>query len=186
VKIMKNRQNIVIWPLLGVAALAIAFGNSRKGTYTSDTIWNQVTTGPYGPRPGMTKGTVDIVFPYQQLQANSTYKQEVAEFEDNPNRVLPLYLVRDLFAAHPNINWRQSYLDELTKALQIFKYGYVFKDERHLVEYIMGMALIGNTDKWQHYFRSYNDFPIDYANDDLGRNPAPSMVDSTKSRLRTN
>lgn len=171
-------------PLLAVGAGLYLLGPSKGGSNTKTTISNKpnVRTGPYGFRPGMTKGMAQIVFPPQTLNSNDWYtNDERYEWARTPDRIIPLDVIRDLFVSHGYINWRPGSVSSwLTKILQLYKYGYVFRTEREVVEHIMGMAMIHNMEKWPTRINaqtfSFKDYPIDYSNDDLGRDPAPSMV----------
>ena len=190
---------MAIVPLLAIGATLFFLPDERRPRYrdhiTTTSIWNQVNTGPYGPRPGISYDVVTHIFPKQYVDSHESIQRTLSYVETGqmpPNFTVPLDVVEHLWIYHPNINWRQSYLRSLRKKLQLYKYGYVFKDVVHLTNDIMAMALIGNTDKWFALYAtpatpfsskdfSYSNYPISYSEDDLRRNPAPSMIDPTKS-----
>ena len=191
---------MAVVPLLAVGAALFFLPDERRPRYrdhiTTTTIWNQVNTGPYGPRPGISYDVVVHIFPKQYVDSHDAIKRSLSYVETGglpPNFTVPLNVVEDLWTYHPYINWRQNDYRGLRKALQLYKYGYVFKDVVHLTNVIMAQAIIGNTDKWFTLYDlyppspfgskdfSYSNYPISYSEDDLGRNPAPSMIDPTKS-----
>ena len=190
---------MAIVPLLAIGASLFILPNPKpryRNHITTNTIWNQVNTGPYGPRPGISYEVLVHIFPKQYVDRHDDIKLSLRYVETGglpPNFAVPLNVVEDLWTYHPYINWRQSYLKSLRRKLQLYKYGYVYEDVVHLTYDIMAMALIGNTDKWNALYAippspfgnkdfSYSNYPISYSEDNLGRDPAPSMIDLTKSR----
>ena len=191
---------MAIVPLLAIGATLFFLPDERRqyrDHIVTHSIWNQVNTGPYGARPGISYEVASHIFPKQYLDSHEYISRVQGYAANDPtidsNFTVPLSVVEQLWTYHPNINWRQSYLKSLRKTLQLYKYGYVFKDVTHLTNHIMAMALIGNTDKWFALYAgqatpfaskdfSYSNYPISYSEDDLGQSPAPSMIDPTKSR----
>jgi hypothetical protein len=150
-------------------ALVLLADNAKASSSSSSSPgadrWAQVTTGPYGPHPGFRLGMAKIIFPH--LNSHAWIQSNTLHGDD---RMIPLNVIRDLFSTHPHISWRPSYITGVTKSLHLYKYGYVFKNERQLVEHIMSMAIINNTDHWYTIFPknfSYHNYAISYTEEDL-------------------
>ena len=131
------------------------------------------------------------------MESNEQVKSQmkyVSSPKDVAERIITLSAVEELYRNHPNINWDASRLKALRKKLQLYKYGYVYKSVSHLVNDIMTLALMGNLEQWHgrdldlsdlpNYDKSfsYRNYPIAYSEDNLGREPAPSMIDQRRNR----
>ena len=194
-------RKMAIVPLLAIGASLFLLPDRRpqyKNQIATHSVWNQVNTGPYGARPGITYGVLSHIFPKLYLDRNENIQKSklnlgLSELPDN--FPVTLDVVEQLWTNHPNINWtRQTFAKSLRRRLQLYKYGYVYKDVVALTNDIMASAIIGNTDKWFSLYTtggpfskrdfSYSNYPISYSEDDLGPFPAPSMIDPTKSKYK--